>query len=983
MSRNEHDFAAYAALLTDPSAAPWWNVVAITASSERQAASYRTEIQNRLHSGRLPRNTEYVVVADVAGKRMGSGAATIHALGIITRRSPESLERWWQHSRVFVIHSGGDSRRLPQYSRSGKLFVALPGMTPWGEQWSVFDETMALSASWAAGMEAGLLVAAGDAIVRFDASHVTWNRPGVTAIAMRQPLETGTQHGVYVLDQTGRVYATLQKPSPEEAEAAGALLDKDTVALDTGLLCFDATAAAKLTAAAEVPELPVFDLYQHFTQALTGDWRLSQDNSAICRLLGEALRDVTFHCDLVKGDFIHIGTTRHFRAVASAAGGVIDSIVPPDAELGPEAVLVECDLQVPLQVGRGAVVHGLNGFDTSVEIPEDVVVHQMPMASPWGRPLYAFRVYGVEDNPKSTAKNGGITWFGRPIPDVFNDLGIHPNLVWPGIPEADRSLWNAQLFPVADLDTAWGATRWLLGYPSAFTNSTWAISDRVSLESSISRSDQKAISDQRSRRGESLWRQTAVRLAQAGTDSRPLVANPPSLTAAAQAGRDLLKSAAQMALSKEAASGSPHPLCAAASQYIHASNFFSRVGHTKDAADATHHGFACVAEAVRLGIPETNVPEAHAWEYTAVTVSAPARIDLGGGWSDTPPFCFDWGGVVLNIAVELDGRYPVETTVRRVSEPVLRYISEQTKEVVEIRTREDVLRAAHPGDATSIFRIALQLLGLAREGDLRSGLERRGGGLEVHSRVTLPVGSGLGTSSILAATVLRALGKMMGFVPSNQELLDLVMELEQTMTTGGGWQDQAGGIFPGTKLLSTGPGLRQRIRVNPVMWSAERRQEFCDRLVLYDTGIQRIAKNLLQQVVRGYLAREVSTVQVLHSIKTLATEMAWAMTEGDWTYLGQLLDRHWELNKVLDPNTTNAPINALLRSIRPHIAGAKLAGAGGGGFLILLARDPESAEELKQELGSGVRSFRIAEEGLQVTQSESSNEVYAGSTDRS
>src|SRR5262245_61594922 len=115
MSRNEHAFASYAALLTDPSAAPWWNVVVITASSERQAATYRSEIQSRLQSGRLPRNTEYVVVADVAGRRMGSGAATIHALGIITRRSPESLQRWWKSSRVLLLHSGGDSRRLPQY----------------------------------------------------------------------------------------------------------------------------------------------------------------------------------------------------------------------------------------------------------------------------------------------------------------------------------------------------------------------------------------------------------------------------------------------------------------------------------------------------------------------------------------------------------------------------------------------------------------------------------------------------------------------------------------------------------------------------------------------------------------------------------------------------------------------------------------------------------------------------------------------------
>jgi len=113
-------------------------------------------------------------------------------------------------------------------------------------------------------------------------------------------------------------------------------------------------------------------------------------------------------------------------------------------------------------------------------------------------------------------------------------------------------------------------------------------------------------------------------------------------------------------------------------------------------------------------------------------------------------------------------------------------------------------------------------------------------------------------------------------------------------------------------------------------------------------------------------------VQVLHSIKTLAVEMSYAMAEGDWKHLGELLDRHWQLNQVLDPNTANAPINALLDRARPHIFGAKLAGAGGGGFFMLLARSPEAATELRAALGQGSLqrgapvSYRIAEDGLRV-----------------
>jgi fucokinase len=163
--------------------------------------------------------------------------------------------------------------------------------------------------------------------------------------------------------------------------------------------------------------------------------------------------------------------------------------------------------------------------------------------------------------------------------------------------------------------------------------------------------------------------------------------------------------------------------------------------------------------------------------------------------------------------------------------------------------------------------------------------------------------------------------------------------------------------------------LRQRIRVQPVTWTEARRAEFCQHMVLYNTGIQRVAKDLLRQVVSRYLARETATIQVLHSIKTLAVEMSYAMAEGDWKHLGELLDRHWQLNQVLDPHTANAPINAILERARPFIYGAKLAGAGGGGFLMLLARTKEAAGALRAALSheaGAVVPYRIAEEGLRV-----------------
>ena len=138
-------------------------------------------------------------------------------------------------------------------------------------------------------------------------------------------------------------------------------------------------------------------------------------------------------------------------------------------------------------------------------------------------------------------------------------------------------------------------------------------------------------------------------------------------------------------------------------------------------------------------------------------------------------------------------------------------------------------------------------------------------------------------------------------------------------------------------------------------------------------GIQRVARGLLRQVVGRYLARETACVQVLHSIKTLAMEMVHAMQEDEWEHLGGLLDRHWELNKTLDLNTANTPINGLLDAARPFIHGAKLAGAGGGGFLILVSRSEWAEVELKEFVrghdaaGGAVHDWSIAKNGMRVS----------------
>jgi fucokinase len=893
----QRSYQAYLQRLAESQAArDWWSAVILTAGSNAQAELYREQIRHRSEHGYLPRNVSWHIVPDSdsapEGRHIGSGGATLRALQVLGKSDPA----WWSRNRVLVIHAGGESRRLPEYSLTGKLFGILPERTPWGENSTVFDETLALSTLWLDRFFAGLAVSSGDVVLTFDAAGLDWGRPGVVGAAIRQPMEVGTRHGIYVLDDRGRVYSFLQKPTPAQVRAAGGVLPGDEVssehvALDTGLLHFDADLSASLShLASTLPEIPFLDLYQHFTLSLTGEVPCAVPE------LAALLHGVPFHCSLVEGVFTHVGTTSHFRRLFQ--GGVVDSILAPGSHLGPGALAIECHSSDPIRVGAGSIVHGISHSSSPLTVAENTVVHEVPVHLPDGRRGFVVRTYGVEDDPKTPV------WFGRPISQVLKALDLDPEEVWPAIPEQDRCLWNARLF--------------------LFNNST---APRLSLATSTEYADREALTEARERRRDANWQASAVALARAETDVRPLLLHAPGINALAETARTLTTEA----LGLEA--GAPSE---AASRHFQSSLFYDQAGLVVESERSRSAAFTAVRQAVATRKVPSFSPQAH--PLSAVTVSAPARIDFGGGWSDTPPFCLDWGGTVFNMAITVDGAYPIRTMVRPLPEPVVRLVS---SEATESLTAESFSAAADVGSPFAIPRAAIEMLGFVRPGEPLSGLE-------IRTEVCLPMGSGLGTSSVLAASVLKALLHMRGENVTAQELSDLVLALEQFMTTGGGWQDQVGGIYPGAKLTMTGPGPRQRIRVEPVHCP----EGFAERFVLYYTGIRRIAKDLLGQVVGRYLAREVRTVQVLHSIKTLAVEMAYAMKESDWDYLGSLLDRHWQLNQVLDPHTANAPINQLLEHVRPYISGAKLAGAGGGGFLMLLARSPGDAQCLRRSLAS-------------------------------
>ena len=350
---------------------------------------------------------------------------------------------------------------------------------------------------------------------------------------------------------------------------------------------------------------------------------------------------------------------------------------------------------------------------------------------------------------------------------------------------------------------------------------------------------------------------------------------------------------------------------------------------------------------------------------------SPVRIDIAGGWTDTPPYCLMEGGSVINLAIELNGQPPLQTYVRPSKELriVLRSIDLGAMEVVE--TFEQLTDFMHVGSPFSIPKAALVLAGFgdAQYASLKSQLEAFGSGIELTLLSAIPAGSGLGTSSILAATVLGALNDFCGLGWDKNEIGHRTLMLEQMLTTGGGWQDQFGGVLGGVKLLRTGRGFDQSPQVRWLPNDLWLQPEYRSCHLLYYTGITRTAKQILAEIVRRMFLNHGDELALLREMKEHTMEMYETIQQNDFMRMGLLMRRTWEQNQQLDSGTNPPAVRALTDLVDDLCLSYKLPGAGGGGYLYMIAKDPEAAARIKQMLNthSPNKNARFVEMTLSTT----------------
>jgi galactokinase/mevalonate kinase-like predicted kinase len=197
--------------------------------------------------------------------------------------------------------------------------------------------------------------------------------------------------------------------------------------------------------------------------------------------------------------------------------------------------------------------------------------------------------------------------------------------------------------------------------------------------------------------------------------------------------------------------------------------------------------------------------------------------------------------------------------------------------------------------------------------------------------------------------------------------------MEQMLTTGGGWQDQLGGITGGVKYLSSQPGLKPQPLIHQLDPFLVTDPESLACYSLYYTGITRLAKGILQDVVDRVNSMEPSYLFTLRSLKQLARRARDAFSLRRRDLLAAVLDASWKANKRIHESTSNDEVEALLFDGGGLFQGAKLLGAGGGGYALFLSDTEQSAALLRERLSrrendrARLVDMRLNHEGLRVT----------------
>lgn len=924
---------------------------------------------------------EWFCTSDPVNKKLGSGGGSIWILDECRKSEGTAgtmpFSQWTAQDRRILLHAGGQSRRLPAYAPEGKILTPIP-VFRWkrGQQLDQTLLTLQLplyeNIIQKAPRNIHTLIASGDVYIRATEQLQTIPDADVICYGVWADPQQARNHGVFLMNRNAPEVLDymLQKPS---TETLSKLMHTHFFLMDIGVWLLSDKAVERLRNKVVTDNgYNYYDLYADFGCAL-GMNPSKPDN---------VLNDLkTVILPMPGGEFYHFGTTHELLSSTTAIQNLVKDqrfIIQKDIKKHPSVFVqntqTHCTKQDTIKnvwiensyvpstwnITANHVLTGIPENDWHISLHPGNCIDMVPI----GENQFALRPYGFYDTFSGNIEDETTLFMGIPIKEWLKNHHIQPEDL-----ENTSDIQCSKLFPITDRpDRMQQMLVWMLApSPQEDLYRLWKAHQRMSANDLLEKANLLRREEQRKK-----LRIQALPLMAANYTKSVFYQTNLQQTAATYAAHDLPL--------PDKLPNETSPLLR-----MHDAMFRTEVLRLqgKEYQHEEARAYALMRETLTESARKKDiVPHLNTYKDQIVWGRSSVRIDVAGGWTDTPPYSLAAGGNVVNLAIELNGQPPLQVYIKPSQEwkIVCRSIDLGAMECIE--SYEQLQTYNRVGSPFSIPKAALALIGFApdfspyRYNSLQDQLRAFGCGIEITLLSAMPAGSGLGTSSILASTVIGALSDFCGLGLDKNDIGYRTLILEQMLTTGGGWQDQYGGILHGVKLLQTTPGLSQ----NPVIrWLPEtifKHDEYRTCHLLYYTGVTRTAKSILTDIVRGMFLNNTKHLTLLKEMKCHAIEMHDAIQKSNFTRYGELVRLSWEQNKRLDAGTNPPVIEALCRKIDDWCLGYKLPGAGGGGYMYMVAKDPQAALLIRNTLltepicdSARFVDMTISDNGLQVSRS--------------
>ena len=926
---------------------PAWDYIIITASNDFQAKGYDQQIQQRIDF--LPNRTKFITISDEKNERIGSGGATLAALKKIME-----LEKKFKDLRILLIHSGGDSSRTPQYSALGKLFSPIPRVLPDGRSSSLFDEIIISMSSVASRIKEGMVILSGNVLLLFNPLKIEFSSD-IGCITFKEDPENAHSHGIIIGGKNDYVKKCFQKKSVETLNEIGALDKNGFVDINTGIILLSCRFMEVLYSLINNEEKYLamvnpkvrLNLYVDFLHPLAEESTLEtfcqeKPEGEICDELIEARKKIwnefkknKFRLKQIKlspSEMIHFCSIPEvmrlmnedmemykdlgWNNIINSSSDIIssyNSIITPECSIGKNCYIEISYIKEKAKIGNNVYLSFIEINDEV--IPDNVILHALKQNN--GK--IVCRIFGIND----IIKENKI--FGKEISSLPFDINSSDNL------------WSAKLYPECD-SMSEAVSNALNIYKIAHNNG-----GNIDLWKKYNK---KSISDFNEIDTYSLieWNHKMENLVKCGKIERLIfdkknVGYVKGLFTEKNLNEDQKKWLEEKLQN---------------STFEKKIRLLYFIGNAINSEDLINQCFKEIKNViVKDIIKESKYNETCKITKERHKITMPLRVNFAGGWTDTPPYCLENGGVVLNTSILINNNKPVEVIIEKIKEKKIIIESRDIDERVEFTSISELQDINDPFEPFSLQKSCLIACGIipTTGGNLEEILERIGSGFIIRSEVIdIPKGSGLGTTSILALACTKAIYEFFGIKYDKKDLYLDVLAVEQIMTTGGGWQDQVGGGTRGINIISTQPGVHQEISIKKINVSENTMEELEKRFALIYTGERRLSRNLLREIESKYIGNIEETKRALKKIKELPEEMAYALESGNIDLLGILLNVHLEYSKILDKGTTNPLIQKIFAVIDDLIVGKMVCGAGGGGFLQIILKNNVTKEMVHNRL---------------------------------